>query len=407
MKIHSTVASVIAAFLFLASLVSIPARSGATTLGGKDVPPTKGSDASPKAAVLSKGETVAKYISGCRTKPFKEGDCDKVRKDAVEILREDLHTLGSSAQRTYMPAILDIFKSDESELRIAAADAIGMIGPQDIDFDLLAPLANDPVPDVRMAVGQAIGRGKSPALNLLGQRVLSGQTGSTPDSPPDTGKLPLPVLPQSTYLYYASDAALGRVAYVVKDLNEATTFYKGKAKKGPLKFEEFQEKYRYQLGDEDRAKSKADDAESAKQEANFKPDPANMQATMEKMQRMNAMALKRTRVALDDVYQPKLFDKPTVYILDERQIGQRSYPTRYVVLYQDVALKRPGYRLSWMTLSDDAIKTAQADSLKDEQREEAGKKRQEALEGLIKKKDEQDKSKFKKGQADLEKELGF
>ena len=50
---------------------------------------------------------------------------------------------------------------------------------------------------------------------------------------------------------------------------------------------------------------------------------------------------------------------------------------------------------------------AQADSLKDEQREEAGKKRQEALEGLVKKKDEQDKTKFKKGQADMEKELGF
>ena len=78
-----------------------------------------------------------------------------------------------------------------------------------------------------------------------------------------------------------------------------------------------------------------------------------------------------------------------------------------MVLYQDVALKRPGYRLSWMTLPDDAIKTAQADTLKDEKQEEAGKKRQEALEDLVKKKDETEKKKFKKGQSDLEKELGF
>ena len=103
-----------------------------------------------------------------------------------------------------------------------------------------------------------------------------------------------------------------------------------------------------------------------------------------------------------------------MYILEERQIGQRSYPTRYAVVYQDQALKRPGYRLSWMTLPDGAIKTAQAASMVDEKQEEALKKqdealkkRGEALEDMVKKKGEQDKKKFKKGQSDLEKELGF
>jgi hypothetical protein len=407
MKIPIPVRSVVVAALFLSGSAVSPSLSGATTLGGKDVLPGKNSGVPPKVAVLTKDEIVAKYITGCRTKPFKEGDCDKIRKDAVEILKEDIRTLGSSAQRIYLPAILEIFKSDEVILRIAAADAIGMIGPQDSDAELLAPLSNDPVPDVRLAVGQAIGRGKGPSLNLLGQRVMSGQTGLTPDSVPDPGKLPVPVPPQSTYLYYASDPAYGRLSYVAKNLNEVTAFYKGKVKKGPFTWDEFQEKYRFQLGDEDRARSAADDAESAKQEENFKPDPANMQATLEKMQQMNAAQAKRMKVALHDVYQSNMFDKPTVYVLEERQIGSRTYPTRYVVLYQDVALKRPGYRLSWMTLSDDAIKTAQADTLKDEQQEAAGKKRQEALEDLVKKKDDTEKKKFKKGQSDLEKELGF
>jgi dsDNA-specific endonuclease/ATPase MutS2 len=101
-------------------------------------------------------------------------------------------------------------------------------------------------------------------------------------------------------------------------------------------------------------------------------------------------------------------------VLEERQIGQRSYPTRYVVLYQEQALKRPGYRLNWMTVPDDAIRTAQAVSLAEEKEElarkkenEVLKKRQEALQNLEKKKDEQEKKQFKKGQADLEKELGF
>jgi hypothetical protein len=93
---------------------------------------------------------------------------------------------------------------------------------------------------------------------------------------------------------------------------------------------------------------------------------------------------------------------------------QRSYPTRYVVLYQDKAIRMPGYRLSWMTVPDDAIKAAQTVSLVREKEEEARKKedealkkRAEALQNLEKKKDEQEKKKFKKGQADLEKELGF
>ena len=113
-------------------------------------------------------------------------------------------------------------------------------------------------------------------------------------------------------------------------------------------------------------------------------------------------------------YQPQLFVSPTVYVLEERQIGQRSYPTRYVVLYQDQAIRKPGYRLSWMTVPDDAIKAAQGVSLVAEKEEaarnnenEALKKRAEALQNLEKKKDEQEKKQFKKGQADLEKELGF
>ena len=39
--------------------------------------------------------------------------------------------------------------------------------------------------------------------------------------------------------------------------------------------------------------------------------------------------------------------------------------------------------------------------------DEALKKREAAREGLVKKNDQQEKSRFKKGQADLEKELGF
>jgi hypothetical protein len=84
------------------------------------------------------------------------------------------------------------------------------------------------------------------------------------------------------------------------------------------------------------------------------------------------------------------------------------------VLYQDKAVRMPGYRLSWMTVPDDAIKAAQVASLVSEKQEEASKKEEEAakkreaeLDALTKKKDAAEKKQFKKGQADLEKELGF
>jgi len=81
-------------------------------------------------------------------------------------------------------------------------------------------------------------------------------------------------------------------------------------------------------------------------------------------------------------------------------------------------LKRPGYRLSWSTVSDDAIRTAQVASLKEQKEgearqaatkreEEAAKKREAELDSLTKKKDATEKKQFKKGQSDLEKELGF
>jgi len=388
-------------------LATLPGPAWATSLPGEGTPPGTAPSPSPR------GETVKKYLAGCRSKPVKEANCDLLRKGAVEILKEDLHTLGSSADRTYMPTILKVFKSDETVLRIAAADAIGMIGPQDQDVDLLVPVTNDPVPDVRQAVAQMISRGKGSAIALLGQRTMSMRTGLMPETPADPVKYSMPVAPESAYLFYASDSAAGRLSYVTKGMDGTTAFFKGKAKKGPFKLEEFQEKYRYQLQDEQQAREKAQD-EKGKQLEHVKPDPTNPNALMEFMEKAQSVQAGGITMMLLDSYDAKLFGGPTVYILEERQIGQRSYPTRYVVLYQDQALKRPGYRLSWMTVPDDAIKTAQATSLVEEKQEEArkkedevAKKRGEALDEMVKKKDDQDKKKFKKGQADLEKELGF
>jgi transcription antitermination factor NusG len=241
------------------------------------------------------------------------------------------------------------------------------------------------------------------------------RTGLTPETATDATKFTMPVAPESAYLFYASDAAFGRLAYVVKGMNETMAFFKGKAKKGPFKLEEFQEKYRYQLQDEQEALDQAQQAAGKQLENEKPPDPTNLQAFTDYMQRMQSVSMQGSSGRMSfDSYQSNLYGAPTVYVLEERQIGQRSYPTRYVVVYQELALRRPGYRLSWMTVPDNAVKTAQVASLVSEKQEEASKKenealkkRADALQNLEKKKDEQEKKKFKKGQSDLEKELGF
>ncbi|MBH0198829.1 MAG: HEAT repeat domain-containing protein [Nitrospira sp.] len=400
--------------LVMAIAILIPGFAGATSLSGKGSAPDQSSNPPPQPPPLTKRGVVKNYVKSCGKKPAKEANCDKLRKDVVEIVKDSLHTLGSSAKRAYVPTLVKYFKSDEAVLRIAAADALGMIGPQDQEADALAIPANDPVPDVRAAVRQAMSRGKGPALTLLGQRVgLGYKTGSAPEIPPDAGKFGMPVAPESTYLFYASDATVGRLSYVAKG-GDPTAFFKGKAKKGPFPLEEFKDKYRYQFQDEDEAMNRARETEGKEIEKVQPPDPSNLQAYTEFMQKIASVGAKQGSRMYLDSYEPKLFGTPTVYVLEERQIGKRSYPTRYAVVYQELALKRPGYRLSWMTVPDEAIKAAQAISLAQEKEDianqvesEAIKKKQAELDSLTKKKDAAEKKQFKKGQEDLEKELGF
>ena len=407
----------ISLILILSVPTFLPTLADATSLSGRGPVPDESANPPPKAPVTQR-DIVKKYVNSCKKKAAKETDCDKLRKDTIEISKDALHTLGSSTKRAYMPTIVKFFKSDEPALRIAAADAIGMIGPQDADVDALIPVTNDPVPDVRRAVMQTVAHGKGPALALLHQRIVSSRLGSSPEQPPDPAKLGLTVAPNSAYLFDSSDPALGRVSYLTKG-SDATGFFKAKAKKGPFKWEEFRQQYRYQLKDEEESLNQAQQAAGKRLETEKPPDPKNVQAYTEYMQRIASVSTQGNAARMYfDAYQSNLYGTPTVYVLEERQIGQRSYPTRYVVVYQELAFKQPGYRLGWTTVPDDALKSAQVASLKEQKEEEAhqaaskkneeaAKKREAELDSLTKKKDDAEKKTFKKGQSDLEKELGF
>jgi hypothetical protein len=372
----------------------------------------------PTGAVSPEDETVDKYLETCLGKPS-TSSCEQLTKKAVEILKEDVLTLGATADREYLPLLFQILRSREAELRIAAVHAIGMIGPSDSDADVLAPLTNDPVPDVRRAAANLFAAQKGNTFVLLKERVMVFRTGLTPDQPADAAKFSMPLMPESAYLFDSSDATKGRLSYVVRK-GDGASFFKAKAKKGPFKWDQFKEQYRYQLKDEEEAMDNAQQAAGNQLASEKPPDPAtNMEAYVAYMQKLGSVSTQGSASLIYfDNYPPNLYAAPTVYVLEERQIGQRSYPTRYAVVYQELAFKRPGYRLAWTTVPDDALKVAQVASLKEQKEEEAlnaetkreeeaAKKQEAELNSLTKKKDAAEKKQFKKGQADLEKELGF
>lgn len=373
----------------------------------------------PASADDPEDRVVAKYLRDCDGKVPKDASCDKLRHDFVAILNEDLLTLGSTADRKYLPDIVRLLGRKEVELRIAATNAIGMIGLEDGDARLIMPYVNDPVPDVRHAISNMLTRGKGKGLDLLRQRFIPMRTGREPEKPADSTKYAVPVAPGSVYLFDSSDVAQGRLSYVTRKKSDPLPFFKARATKGPYQWEQFRGLYRYQLQDEEAALDQAQQAAGRQLESRKPPDPANMQAFTEHLQKIQSVSMQGSvgRVYFDSYHQ-SLYGNPTVYVLEERQIGQRSYPTRYVVLYQELALRRPGYRLAWTTVPDDALKAAQVASLKEQREEEAqkaaakrqdeaAKKQRAELEALTKKKDATEQKKFKKGQEDLEKELDF
>jgi len=355
-----------------------------------------------------KNEIVKTYVATCRAKPVKQADCDRVRKEAIAILREDVLTLGSSANAMYLPTLLNIFKSHEPDLRIAAADAVGMIGPSELFFAHFALIANDPVPDVRKAASQMLQHGKGESLALLARRTgASERSGRTPETPPDPKKYGMPVAPGSTYLFFASDATQGRLTYITKkNMKDNLAFFKQKAKKGPLELAAFKELYEKALDDEQEVREQAKEEAMSKMFSQEPPtDPAKMDAYLKEMGQAQSAMVAQNLYMLDELYPADVFGSPKVYVLEERKIGQRNYPTKYVVLYEDKALKRPGVRLCWMTLSDQAIKSAQTTSMMEETFE--GKTTEENVAPVIKEKSEQERKKFNQGQSDLEKQLGF
>src|SRR5215203_5985428 len=117
MKMSWTYTSVIMTGAVLITVFGhLPMPAQATSLRGIGSTPEKVQESPPQSASATKKQIVGQYINQCANKPAPADPCEKIRKDAVEVFKEDLQTLGSSTDRMYLPAILGIFKSHEPEL---------------------------------------------------------------------------------------------------------------------------------------------------------------------------------------------------------------------------------------------------------------------------------------------------
>jgi hypothetical protein len=129
-------------------------------------------------------QVVNAYLHSCVEGAKPDKGCDKLRHEAVPIIKEDVLTLGASADPTHLRVLADILQSDEAELRTAAADAIGMIGPTPAETPALAEAFNDQVRVVRTAAYMALEHSRDPATKPIVDRgmITQARAGSTDDT---------------------------------------------------------------------------------------------------------------------------------------------------------------------------------------------------------------------------------
>jgi hypothetical protein len=349
-----------------------------------------------------KDRALDEYLACRGSKPPRE--CEGLRSYAVEVLRDDVLLLGSSADPAHLPPLAKLLASDAAELRAAAADAIGMIKPTAAEVPALAVALDDPVPAVRGAALRALEQSNDPAAGRLVKRAPRDQGKALkPDPVPDakaTGGTPL--YAGAKYLYFASQPAKGLLVFTTPDPPaKVTAFYAGGAqKRQAISLDQLSDAYAKLPEERFRAEQKqkaadvqamAKGAEQKRAEADAQamakeakeimagmkpgqmPNPEQMRKLMELSQRAQAgsapnmanmqQELQTRSQAMADLqrqgYMPPgdvaeyakefgdeaRYGSPTAVVLSETQTPYGPAPLRLAVVYEDHLLGQTGIAL--------------------------------------------------------------
>lgn len=288
-----------------------------------------------------KDAVVASYIQYCRDQARRDARCERHRKEAVQILKEDILTIGSSADPAHLGMLGKVLRSDEPELRAAAADAMGMIRPTPVETPALVKAATDPAAPVQYAALRALEASQDPAARLVPQRARlqrGGQAGS--GAVPDAKALGVPVYAGASFVHFASDMSQGRAAFVTADpVAKVLSFYSARARRPAMRAEQFTQAYP--------AKPKGGDA--AEQQMGMEMVKRMMQAMQEgkspeEMQAeiMKSVAGMATELPVQEYADQTLYGAPMFVVLEETALGGITKPARYVVVFEDRALRQTG-----------------------------------------------------------------
>jgi hypothetical protein len=273
------------------------------------------------------------------------------RRAAVETLEADLMTIGSSANRDYLPQLRKILQAGEPELRAAAARAIGMIRPGASETPALLVALNDPTPEVRKAALSALGQVRDDrSVQLLVRRVQLGERSRTRDddqrfqaeAAPDSGQLGVPIYPGAAFLHYASDLEIGRAAFSTADSPEQVLeFYSSRAARPAVDAGEFSRLY---FGGSKEDPTGSNRLSKEIQEWFVQASAAGRPQTeiRAEIERRQAHMLNLPGVRYMD---SSIYGQTRFLALEEKTFREGKTAARYVAVFRDEALGRTGFEV--------------------------------------------------------------
>jgi hypothetical protein len=292
--------------------------------------------------------------AACRKTNPASAQCRSLRSAAVAELAQDLKSLGGAGNIWPVPLLTRALASPEPELRAAAADGLGMIGPTAAETPALAAAFDDPVPAVRQSARLALGASRDPAAQALAGRAVHPERWKSLDPDQDAGiaKLKLPLYPGAKPLRFATDLGQGSAQLATGDAPDAVVaFYAGKAGRKALSLAEFKTAYS--------GSGKEEEEDSGDSEGGF--DAAAMAKAMAMAQKMNEQMEKGKSIeeigremggagesadsAADAYSDARIYGSPRVVVLEESDWHGGKKPLRYVVVFRDQTLGRTGIAL--------------------------------------------------------------
>ena len=272
-----------------------------------------------------------------------------LRKAGIEILRSDVLALGSAADRSSLPLLLTVLERGEPELRAAAANAVGMIGPTAAETPVLVKAFNDPMPAVREAMLPVLARMQEPAPRLLVQRVrASARDGELPTlSPfeptvaPDAARLGTPLYPSATFLAFASDLEIGRVSFSSSDPVQKVVDHYAAAGGGrpPINAEEFSRLYFGGTASD----PSGSDALSAELQEWFRKAALSGRPSAEVEAELRVRARQLFDLPLVRYANGDLYGDPVFIATAVPAAADKTQVVRYVVVFQDHSLGLTGF----------------------------------------------------------------